>query len=1714
MRKLNPIERSQYIDKQYKEYLKSSFEFGKSDLQKLFVEQLEEEKLFKGPYVDMSFPFARGSNIESLINDGVVCKSFYNLNDVNFTRPLYSHQEEAIRLINSGRSAVITTGTGSGKTESFLYPILNDLLFDIEKGNDEIGVRAIFLYPMNALVNDQIDRVRKMLCNCPQITFGFFTGDTPETVNEKYRARLSEENNTEIPDNELLSRSEIRENPPHLLFTNYSMLEYLLIRPNDYAIFEPSRLSNWKYVVLDEAHSYNGALGIELSVLLRRLTGLATRRPQFILTSATLGTQGESEKDIVKFAQNLTSAEFSKEDIIFSKRIQLVDRTQYQIAGEDYSLLKQKLDNLDDISLIVSKYTSSSSDDVHSMLYDLLSKDANVFKLSSLLSEGSRDFSDIYENMSATVSQEQLIDLIDIINVAEKNGVGLFEMKYHSFVRPLSGAFVTLGIEPKLTLTKTAEINGLKAFELGNCRYCNTPYIIGKIQRRNNNGLCYLLQNKEVDLYENYGNEEFVRLDFFLLDGYINDDAEYEEDSVEPYDVCSKCGELHSALNLNTSKCDCDEKFRFRVFKVIQKQEDETESIYNNIKECPCCGHRGQSGVVKALNIGKDEGTALIAQMLYEAIDEGEQEASKTKKITLGAKKDNNKLEVERKVKQFLAFSDSRQQASFFAVFFEDNHNRMLRKRLIWEEIVAQNYGDITINELASYLTESIKKQNLFANGMNAQKNAWAAILIDLLKVDGSYDGEGLGLYYFDIDISEIMEAFDDFDQSEIKEHFGDYGLQKDELYTLIQIVFSLFKTTPAVNYSKSTLTQEERRDLLDYRRFSNYVTLNAPKKQKNDTERFNNIRSLLPVSGRSNMVVRYVMKAFECSEDTAKKTIETLFSLLVQVNELPGADKMLFKHEKKEAYQIDASRYILKNYKNNQYYICDKCKRLTPYNIRGACVQDDCLGTLKQADPDMVLANNYYRKQYIHKKIERIVAKEHTAQLERKTAKEYQNDFKRKSINILSCSTTFEMGIDIGGLETVFMRNVPPTPANYVQRAGRAGRRKDSAAYILTYCGTGSHDFTYFSEPEKMISGVINPPVFNIMNKKIIVRHLMATSLGFFFRNHPEYYKSVDELAISGGGVDAFKEYIRSHPDDLNAYINNKILPEKRYADYWDFNWLDDIGDSDEKLTNFVESINEMLEEFSKAKEKALLEEKYDDVKYYDGQISKLKNADVISSLSKYCVIPKYGFPVDVVELKIYEDGHALNKYDLSRDLSIAISEYAPDSEVIVDGNKYTSKYITLGKTNAFQRNYYLKCQTCKKLNLFLSVPDKANCKFCGKPISESSLNYYIEPTKGFKTGETKESTRLKPKRSYAGEVSYVGNGKIDEKRLILGNALGIETSSNDQLLVMNKSGFYMCPTCGFGKIVKSGLTPPQTIFKHNNFKQFSCNNDKLDYLHIGHKFQTDVARLIIPELSSLDEVSYPRALSFLYALLEGVSIALGIERNDIDGVLELNLELQSYDILLYDSVPGGAGHVKRLLSKDAVVVSLSSALEKVLKNCCDENTSCYNCLRNYYNQSYHSKLQRRLAIDVINKLLFDLEGVDEFYQNEKWIISTINTSENKTKKIILSSDGRNPGNETAYDIWTELLDDCTYEYEEDILKQLLEKSPEYIDRPYYDKTAKIEESGEEFSANLIWVERKVILFLSDSYDDYLIAKKTGWNVYCTKDGFDVDELLRKVGA
>ena len=1336
------------------------------------------------------------------------------------------------------------------------------------------------------------------------------------------------------------------------------MLEYLLIRPNDFKIFTPEYLKNWKYVILDEAHTYNGALGIEVSLLLRRLTGLSERRPNFLLTSATLGKKDRDEKEIVSFAESLTSSKFNEDDIIFATRKKL-DRNNVKYISDPkiYSKIDNNLDNIIEVKKILSEYINTDKIELSEMLYEFLEKDRNVYDLYDFLSIKNYTFQETMQFLSLdrSIKDEDLIALIHLINIARKNNKNLYDIKYHTFIRTLSGAFITIKPSSKLMkLSPCYYINQLRTFELGNCRYCNAPFVFGKEYDG------YLHQNNDIDIYENYGDNENITVDYYLLSDSI-DEENINLDICEKHILCGNCGFVYNTANKNAKKCDCLEDFKVVVYKI------KSTTSRNNISECPCCGHHATNGVVRSVNLGKDEATAILAQILYKAIDDPETDKQViNNKLSFSTPQNVNNKEKTEYIKQFIAFSDSRQQASFFASFFESNHNRFLRKKLIWDIIQKNNYNDINFDVLVSKLEHVIENEDLFPDSpISSNKQAWVTALSELLNIDGSYGAEGLGLFYFYLNVDNLLN---DIGDDGIAEQFGKNNINKKDLANVLNVIFNVFRSSTAIDYTASGLTPEERKDYLGYRRFENYIKLKKEKssKKNDDYKKDGNIKSLLPVlEGRTNNILDYIIKTFNCDKDEAINILSLLFDVI-------GNQGKLFESPSKindDIYQITTDKYILKNYKNNKFYKCSKCGQLTPYNVHNVCPTNECDGTLSECDPDEVLKSNYYRKEYLNKKIERINIKEHTAQLQTETAKEYQKDFKSKKINILSCSTTFEMGVDIGGLETVFMRNVPPTPANYVQRAGRAGRRDDSSAFVLTFCGNSSHDYTYFDNPEKMISGEIKPPKFKVTNEKIILRHLLATSFGMFFRQNKTYFENLNEL-VCNGGIKKFKEYLNSKPTDLNDFINNKILDKDTFNQYSDFKWLDAIVKNGDYLGNFEKSILDLIDEFENAKEDAKTSDNLYDANRYKTEIEKIKKEKVIQSLSKYNVIPKYGFPVDVVDLEIWDNGKRDNKYDLSRDLSIAISEYAPDSEVIVDKKKFTSQYITIPPDKTFTENYYYTCPNCERDNINI-IKEKLNkCEYCGVENNEHVTNYFIEPIYGFKTGINKESSTKKPKKSYAGSTSYIGSGRSDNNKLSLGKDeyLTIETSSDDELLVMNKNPFFMCKVCGYSKIIKGKdgiLIWPES---HLNFKGRQCSNENLTPMALGHKFKTDVAKITIKDLDKKD-----KALSLLYALLEGLSQEFNIERKDIDGIVVKNKN-DAYDLIIFDNVPGGAGHVKRIMDKRMIVETFELAMKKVEQNCCEEDSSCYNCLRNYNNQSIHRLLKRKLAIEALRDILSNI--------------------------------------------------------------------------------------------------------------------------------------------
>ena len=431
----NPAKASSNIKEEFIDYIATTHAFANPSLQEQFVKELRAN-IARGPLLEIKDVFKSGKSIEEMIEDADYPLSplFRELeagkpNDklhkhkLPITRNLYLHQEKAIRAIVGGNNAVVSTGTGSGKTNCFLIPVLNELLREKEQGTLGKGVRALFIYPMNALANDQMKNIREILMCYPDITFGAYNGGTEndeESAIAVYEAMFAKEKVPELRHrlpNEILSRDEMKKNPPNILFTNYAMLEHLLLRPKDDVLFSNA---DFRFVVLDEAHIYTGATGIETSILLRRLKARisATKDTRFILTSATLGSDSSVDDDIITFAENLCGVSFDKRYIIRAEREPYVpNATIKKYPNELYEKLADGENFvwqvLNDYGFNVDKAT-----DEKELLYDFLLT-SDLYHALRLRPGGICELSEIGEKLS--VNMDGAIAFISLCTRAQKN---------------------------------------------------------------------------------------------------------------------------------------------------------------------------------------------------------------------------------------------------------------------------------------------------------------------------------------------------------------------------------------------------------------------------------------------------------------------------------------------------------------------------------------------------------------------------------------------------------------------------------------------------------------------------------------------------------------------------------------------------------------------------------------------------------------------------------------------------------------------------------------------------------------------------------------------------------------------------------------------------------------------------------------------------------------------------------------------------------------------------------------------------------------------------------------------------------------------------------------------------------------------------------------------------------------------------------------------
>ena len=1582
-------------------YLFSSFPLRDKTFYKTFKEELKKKHPYTKNkfYIKFNHKYKEGRYLSEIPDTHPLLeKSFYPLGT---DYPLYFHQEQALTKVSDGKNVLISTGTGSGKTEAFLLPILNHLLKEIENNTlGKPGVRALILYPLNALVNDQLNRIRDLLSTdekLKQITFGMYIGETPENYEDirKYKRDFysccDKSHNIKVDEfkcceNFLLTREEIRENPPHILITNYSMLEYLLARPKDLEIFSPSKAKQWQFLVLDEAHVYNGALAIEISMLIRKLK-LALHKDdsslQCIATSATIvdASTEEGKEEFIKFGTTLFGENFDKDSLVFSEKKEseffthelhpnhesLITIGSYEKLYNElfktfviHKIKKIKKKEEKKLLKILKQFNLSGMLDnaileLSERFYPSTNKD--VFTLLRYMKNLEQNESDIIFNMQdcatfLNIPKNELQSLVAILNIFAQipetsKRFDFFNVKFHQFVAANTGLFVTfkrnkfenIYFDPILQNEDSKDVH-----EIASCMRCGQEYLRGF--RSTDKLVRYKDDIKATELVKDLFAFNIEDIDEKEFEKLIHKQAEEDGIKASLRKFCLNCNKFFP----NTiDKCDlCSEPTK-KVLEIVAKSEEFGES------KCIRCGAKR----VTPFKMGVDAVQSALIMAMYP------------------------ELLAEKEARKLITFADSRKDAAFFPIALENRFNIFYRRAQIYRSISEEK---LRLDKIGEYFLDE-----------RDPKEFELQVTKELFRIDKRIDLEASSLIYLDFEKKEKLM------RSDLNRIF--------KKCTIVDFVADLINSYRIAgnNVFHKINTASLNKDI-SYIRIKNKKFTNL--KQRSDEE------DILIYDNKNIAAIlydKYVDNGFLDRDKNGRSFTEFIIQL---IRELYFSKLIAFEDEEIEDYEENLEEdfcliddgfsddpdffffqekyFSLVKQESKEIYQCDICRSIQ--TTATVCVEKNCKGKMSQIHLDDIKDENYRVLYTSIPKSLNLKAEEHSGQLSASWQRDVQEKFKNGKVNILSSSTTFEMGVDLGALDAVFMRNMPPKTSNYQQRAGRAGRRKRNP-YILTFAKRSSHDLGYFKNdnPKEMIAGEIISPMFNLTNTKIISRHVYSIVFSKFFKIYPEYFYN-DEFPISykffiQGGIEIFRSWVEENIDELSQSIDSLLnsIDDEFFIKYFKSlfiggKWFDDskaaknyavlvnvIEDAkkkyDHEFTSIYQAFNEYLvsENSGYANDKETVakllsengEESFRKNITFEA-LKELANRNMLLSLSTYGLIPKYGFPVDVVSLHFYglmrsisgwkKYGSFIKKIDLSRDIKYAITEFAPGQDVIVNKRVVRSSSIVVPNEELKPR-YYNKCEKCSTTDFFHSLNEVKNCINCGAVLESSKTRKFIIPVYGFDVKDNPKKVVRKPKSLYTTEPYINLKNRSDEDAKQIFSNMSLQVLKNTEIYLINRKEYRI--NIENGEIIKQAGSSRQNIY------------------NIGANYSTDILKLTIPleffDHSKLIASGYSTG----YALIEGLSKTASINRDDLDVIVQpTDNEMIMY---IFDNVPGGAGHTYKIL--DLSEVLYRQWFERsfaTIKSCdCAEDSACFKCLHSRGNQRYHSILERGLGIESFRQIL-----------------------------------------------------------------------------------------------------------------------------------------------
>jgi ATP-dependent helicase YprA (DUF1998 family) len=1640
MNEIDPIRLHEDLEQRLQRYLLTTLPISDRFplLRKAAQSALSEpNKMVKGPFVEALPDFPKGSSLENHVQTGLLHEGFNRLKPEEFKRKLHKHQDLALEaVVKNQQNIVVATGTGSGKTECFLYPIIDRLLKEGVKGKP--GVRALLVYPLNALANDQLyHRLVPILVSRLSefgITVGRYTGQTNPTWSRQKSAEALLQDDyfknlfgATIPDAWLLSRAEMLETPPHVLVTNYAMLEHLLLLPKNAALFQGSQL---QFIVLDEIHSYAGAQATEVALLLRKLRSRYCKDQKVICigTSASLSQDKDSAEKIKSFAGDLFGASFELPITAKRRPHHLLSKTPHlePFSPEQWNGLHKLLSKVRDttcadpiafwnqeVARLSLGCELTPGKPLAAAICDVLVGEPTVQKASQLLlAEKFIEFRALAIRLfpsarnADSAANAALKGLIALASFARENedGFPLLPARYHFFTTGIEDATILLEHPSKapdcfrdLKFTRTFYDEKLERerYRLLTCRKCGEIYFEGFESRAQG-----LLKGHRP------GHGRWDRSVFWLKPKphCVNPDEEAADDTeLRRTYVSFTSGAIKDQLLAEDKPDEWLETSRAEL-----RQPDEEEERDAWMSTCPSCGSRDRFEIVTPFHPGDQAMSEVVGEVLYSHLPAN--------------KKAQHKLPG--RGKGLLVFSDNRQDAAFFAPKFQRRHEEIVIRWAIMR-VFKENPGSaLSLQSLVSELVQrpQVRRGILDRDGEQPRDGdledlVRASVLAEFCSPGGARNSlEDLGL--IKIKYGSVLDEI-----SQDSELRAILGLHQDKTFALLSLLLDVMRRNRAI---KMPLGVDPKDEFVwgPYAQDDRVYSLNPV-----EDVRFRWLPALRP-SGQAypNRWGEFLGKKLGMPE--WKSFLAKAWELFRDSN----YELLIPFQDGHPGLVVNYRCFSFRQADQQSVFRCKDCSYVTTHDLGRQCPQFGCAGELVRVSPEALereLNDNHYK--YTYSKLPHLdsaVAKEHTAALSSELRQAIEADFKEGRVNLLSCSTTMEMGIDLGDLEAVFLRNVPPDISNYQQRAGRAGRRAQAAPASVTYARNRRFDQIVFGDADQFLAKEPKTPFVHLCNQRLFRRHQYSVLLAGFLQHvvPDEGSLQIGQLfglsRIEGRESDPKAEdpsKVRFSEDDemrflerfdewlseeanhsvalavnLEELVKASLTPEQLAALHCDPVVL--CADFREEMATIAAEFGQRhrfyLSQYDNAQAGAALNaEKTQQALRFLRRAFKWSMQPLINFLSRYGVIPTYTFPVNNICLEILTNRQGQNvrpwerDLDLDRDARIGIVEYAPGAEVVHAGRVWTSRGVGFYPKHFMPERFYKVCPKCRNVEIGEApelVPQ--TCPKCQEAMPNAPRPF-IEP-RSFVTaihesrGKEPGPTRVRPPSAM--ETQLVTSAK-DEDFLdspVQGIAWALQNAKAGTMLVVNRGkgqGFKRCG-CGYVEVIPRSCPGEFKLKDHREpYSGSLCSRlEKYKPQDFAHQFRTDVLQVRIdhrvPTPADLgDDARETLRQEIARTLTEAGRIALAeaIEVGDREVAATFRWRLsEGPEIIIFDAVPGGAGYVGMFFARFTARDLLLRA-ERILdcpKKC---SNGCSHCICTYSNQLYWDQFRRTEALAWVKTLL-----------------------------------------------------------------------------------------------------------------------------------------------